>query len=571
VNEHLLPSYQILALGRSGDGDRFLKIEVRLRGQPKVPLLSMRDLQASPDKTINQLGAPPLTRAARTRFLEKAEQAFQTLEPKFRVATKPGLSRGVFILPNGTCVPRTDGLEVCLPQELRVYGDKFGCLGTLRGWKRIPELARGNTRLMLAVALAFTGPVVEALRLEPPMIQLFGDPGSGKTSTGAAVGSVWGGGDDGLFLQSWNHTANSAERLAAAFHSTFLVMDEPRTADQSQAGKTPAILQLIMRLAGGQMRGRLTDVFAPLRFETPLLSLSNESLDEMAQKWRAEIDDAHRGRLIDVPLAPGVVGAFERLHGFENHAAFSIELRKIARSHHGSAAREFLRRFAASLREDKPSIVASLQERRAMDLARRRRSVVSASRDLERIHQKLATIYAAGILAINYGILPWRRWELLDALVACERAHVDHVAQFTPVSSAAPARPTRAVVDPLERLRAHYRQNRSNFVDLRDGLLDQSSDHDHDSCAGYVNRGSDGSTELLFTNAVLLRLCGGFAQVQRLKRELEDSGWLIRDSNRPLRRRNIWKGGGRGNRVLVTTVREEAFGDYHYFDRIGVC
>ena len=97
----------------------------------------------------------------------------------------------------------------------------------------------------------------------------------------------------------------------------------------------------------------MTDNRAPLGFETPLLSLSNESLDEMAQKCRAEIDDAHRGRLIDVPLTSGVVGAFENLHGFQNHAAFSIELKKIAQSHHGQAARAFLRQLAAELREDK--------------------------------------------------------------------------------------------------------------------------------------------------------------------------------------------------------------------------
>ena len=58
-------------------------------------------------------------------------------------------------------------------KRFEVYGGKFGCLGTLPRWKRTPELARGNTQFMLAVALAFTGPVVEALGLEPPMIQLF--------------------------------------------------------------------------------------------------------------------------------------------------------------------------------------------------------------------------------------------------------------------------------------------------------------------------------------------------------------------------------------------------------------
>ena len=254
MNEHLRPSYQILALGESADGDRFLEVHVVLQGRRKARFLSMRDLQASSDKAINRLGAPLLTRPSKTKFLEQAQQAFETLKSTFHVATKSGWSEGVFVLSNGVCIPRADDLEVCLPQEIRAHGDEFGCLGTLQGWKRIPELAKGNSRFMLAVALAFTGPLVEVLRLEAPMIQLFGAPGSGKTSMGAAAGSAWGGGHDGLFLQSWNHTPHSAERLAAAHHATFLPMDETRTADQTKSSQAPPILQLVMRLAGGQVR-----------------------------------------------------------------------------------------------------------------------------------------------------------------------------------------------------------------------------------------------------------------------------------------------------------------------------
>ena len=59
---------------------------------------------------------------------------------------------------------------------------------------------------------------------------------------------------------------------------------------------------------------------------------------------------------------------------------------------------------------------------------------------------------------------------------------------------------------------------------------------------------------------LLLRLCGGPAPVRRLKDELEESGWLVRDSNRPVARRYIWKGGA-DDREHVTAVREEAFED----------
>jgi hypothetical protein len=556
MNEHLRPSYRIIALGESADGDRFVEVQVVLQGQRQSRLLSMSELQASPDKAINQLGAALLTRAARSGFLEKAQHAFQTLKPTFRVATKSGWSGGVFVIPNGVCIPRTDDLETCLPLEVRRYGDEFGCLGTLEGWDRIPELAKGNSRFMLAVALAFTGPVVELLQLESPMIQLFGAPGSGKTSMGAAAGAAWGGGQDGLFLQSWNHTLNSAERLAAAFHSTFLVMDETRTADQTQSGQAP-ILQLVMRLAGGQVRGRMTDDRAPLRFETPLLSLSNESLDEMAEKCRAEIDDAHRGRLIDVPLASGIVGAFESLRGVDNHAAFSAELKSIARHHHGRAAREFLKQFATELREDEASMEALLQERRERYLKHVRRVVISTGRDLARIHEKFATIYAGGALAIDYRILPWSMRELSEALVVCERAHVDHVARF--VSSAPSATRPPRLVDPLESLRQHVRQNRSKFADLRRGLIARNAGHDHHACPGYINRGPSGSVELLFSNDCLRQLCGGDTGVRRLKDELDKRGWLINEAKKGVTRRPIWKDAGREGRLYVTAVSEKAF------------
>jgi hypothetical protein len=119
MNEHLRPSYRIIALGESADGDRFLDVQVVLQGQRQSRLLSMSELQASPDRAINQLGAALLTRAAKNRFLEEAQHAFQTLKPTFQVATKPGWSDGIFILPNGTCVPATNDFEVCLPMVAR--------------------------------------------------------------------------------------------------------------------------------------------------------------------------------------------------------------------------------------------------------------------------------------------------------------------------------------------------------------------------------------------------------------------------------------------------------------------
>ena len=146
MNQHSPMPCRIIALGESAEGDRFLEVEVLIRGRRKTRLLSMRDLQASPDKAINQLGAPLLTRPAKANFVTEAEKAFQTRKPTFDVSTRSGWDGDVFVLPSGVAIPRTDDLETCLPPEVRRYGDEFGCLGTLEGWKRISELANGNSR-----------------------------------------------------------------------------------------------------------------------------------------------------------------------------------------------------------------------------------------------------------------------------------------------------------------------------------------------------------------------------------------------------------------------------------------
>jgi hypothetical protein len=168
-------------------------------------------------------------------------------------------------------------------------------------------------------------------------------------------------------------------------------------------------------------------------------------------------------------------------------------------------------------------------------------------------------IYAAAALAIDYQILPWSKKELWKALVTCERAHVDHVARF--VSSAPSVNRRLRPVDPLDSLRQHVLKNRPKFVDLRNGLVVRSTGHNHDSCPGYVNLGPDGSVELLFSDAFLRQLCGGVSQVKQLKDELDKRGWLIREANRGVTRRPIWKDGGRGSRLYVTAVRTKAFED----------
>ena len=548
-SEHI----QIGQLGISQDGDRFLRLTIRLGQRRRRELLSLRELEASPDQAVRALGAALITNATRAEFLKRAQDAFKMQGPAFHVVTRPGFSRGAFVYPDGTHVPERVGFDVCLRGDALARAGKYETCGTLEGWRELARLARGNPLLVLAISLAFSGPVVDFLKLEAVMMQLFGPSGAGKSVIGAVAGSVWGGGADGLFVESWNHTVNDLELLVAARRAAFVVLDETRVADQPQSGRSArsaSIASAVMRLAEGRVKGRMNEaVFAP-GASPSILSLSNNSLDEMAADLGFVIDEAHRGRLIDVPLPTGVVGAFENLHGYLNHAELCGELLRLLRLSNGVAAAEFLMRLTKPLSRDERRVIAALRSRRDRYLQRARRQIAAASRDLERVHQKFATAFAGADVAREFGILPWERELLEGALIECEAAHVEYVARVAPTT----ARRERAA-DPFDLLAAHDRARRASFVDLRAGLVDPGSDHDHAACDGYVNQGR-GGLELLFSQPKLQQICGGKAASLRVKRQLDAQGWLVRDGARLCTRRVIWAD---GRREQVVAVRAEAF------------
>jgi hypothetical protein len=380
--------------------------------------------------------------------------------------------------------------------------------------------------------------------------------GAGKSAILTAAGSVWGGRDDelGTFAESWAQTKNKVDLLAAAHSGTLLVLDDTRTFERGTRPGFSNFKEAVMRMAEGGLKGRLGDV-SSIRSRTPALSASNDSLDDMARAVGDEIDDALRGRLIDVPLPAGVVGAFEDLHGFADHAAFSVELLRVARQNYGVASEQFLDGIVRWLERDAKGLVAWLQARREAYLRLATRRPGTTSRDLTRFHQRFATIYAAGALAIFLDVLPWNYSLLWEALLACEAAHVESI-EGTASSAAAQARAD----DPLELLETHVRDRGGSFVDLRDGFIEPGGDHDHDTCDGYVNEGPDGPLEYLFSEAKLREVCGGKAGALRVKAQLAE--WLVRDTARPSTRRTIWAE-GESRREQVIAVRASFFSRRH--------
>jgi hypothetical protein len=168
----------IIAKGRCVDGRYYLKLRIRSEGKYRTEILSLDALDSDPVKTPSTLRANLFTSQARREFLQRVQGSID-LPVTFRVTTRPGWCGGAFVLPSGRVIGSSN-IAVCLAADKNNVGAKFRRKGDFKSWRRIPELARGNSRLMLAAALSFVGPLGDLLKVEQVMTQLVGEPEMGK-------------------------------------------------------------------------------------------------------------------------------------------------------------------------------------------------------------------------------------------------------------------------------------------------------------------------------------------------------------------------------------------------------
>lgn len=116
--------------------------------------------------------------------------------------------------------------ELFIPEAPQL-SDIFEPSGTLEDWQKnvaIPCL--GNPLLELAIAFAFTGPLLEPCGLEGGGLHFFGPSSCGKTTALKVAGSVCGGGGKYGYIRQWRATDNALEGTAATHCDNLLCLDE---------------------------------------------------------------------------------------------------------------------------------------------------------------------------------------------------------------------------------------------------------------------------------------------------------------------------------------------------------
>jgi len=297
-----------------------------------------------------------------------------------------------FVLP-GKVYGIQPNERIVLQQEQ--VTENYSVTGTLPEWQqKIGNLCVGNSRLILAICAALSGPMLELLGEENFGVHLSGGSSVGKTTALHVATSVW-----GVPLASWRTTDNAAEALAGAANDTALFLDE-----LSQVGGAAADAMAYMLGNGsGKARARRDgSARVPLQFRLVFLSTGEIGLASKMQECGKQAKAGQTVRFIEIAADAGKgYGLFENIHEANDGNQLSLALKDHVKNFRGSVGDAFLR----ALVEQR----ADIGER--VGRARRRwveeHTPTGSDGQVQRVAQKFGLIAAVGELAVHLGILPW--------------------------------------------------------------------------------------------------------------------------------------------------------------------
>lgn len=366
---------------------------------------------------------------------------------KVRVVLQIGWHHGCFVLPDRTIGHNGEDI-LFQPPDVSVE-HKIRQAGTLEVWRdQVARYCVGNSRLAFAVSAAFAAALLSPLQHEGTGFHLRGMSSTGKTTALRVAGSVWGGGGEHGYIDTWRGTANGLEGKAAFHNHALLCLDEISQADDRDIG------DVIYLLSNGHPKNRMTKQVTmrpAAAFRLLYLSTGERSFEEMMMAAGRRPKGGQQLRLADIPADAGCrMGVFEDLHDFSAPDQLARHLIAATSKVYGVAILGFLERLVSQL-ADSRNRVRHLQQQFVSA------NVPEASAgEVYRVASTFGLVAGAGELASDLGITGW---PVMAAARAVQRCFVDWLA----------ARGSTGALDVeygIQRIREFIAQNTARFQEI---------------------------------------------------------------------------------------------------------
>lgn len=335
-----------------------------------------------------------------------------------RCVNKTGWADKVYVLPH-----RTIGAQHSEPVIYQASErlDPYHINGTLADWQHhVSSLCVGNSRLALAVSMAFAAPLLRLMGTEGGGIHLMGGSSTGKSTAQVLACSVMGNPEH--YKKSWRATGNGLEGTATAHNDGLLVLDEIGEVQGKELG------EIAYMLGNGQGKQRANRHGAARPQMTWLILFLSSGEVDLTRHMAESGKIARTGqemRLLSVEADSGKgYGLFEHLHqdtpndtahAKDAAARFASRITEAAKRYYGSAFVAYLEQLTTKHIDNEflPSLKA--QEKDFMQS----HVPMGADGQVQRAAKRFAIIGIAGELATQWGITKWPKGEALQAAATC--------------------------------------------------------------------------------------------------------------------------------------------------------
>lgn len=418
-----------------------------------------------------------------------------------------GWHRGVFVLPDKSYGQSDERVILQTANARKV--SPFAISGTLQDWQNnIGAKCVGNSRIILAVCVSLTGPLLDALKLENGGFHFRGQSSSGKTKTLSVAASIYGG---KAMVRVWRATGNAIESLAREHNDTVLLLDELGQVESQEAG------DIAYTLGNGQTKARANvngDAKETSTWRLLFISTGEIGLADHVAAGGGSIKAGQEVRMLDIPSdANAGYGVFENIHGATSPAVFADSLQTLSETYYGSPADALLTKLTEPGGLERAAAYIRQQQNEFV----RQYVPVNAHGQVTRAATRFGAVAGVGEYCISIGILPWDAGHAIGGVRQC------YLAWLEARGDGSASEEIRAVAQVIEYLE---RNGESRFTLINvDGFEDNVGQRTINR-TGFRKILDDGSTEFwVLTGMYKTEMCRGF-DFKLVTRVLKDHGYL---------------------------------------------
>lgn len=409
----------------SGEYELLLEFET-IGGQKESISVRRDEFDASLHKRLRKLGAniSPNFEAMKSRYsaVLATEHTVPSLVRAPRTGWRPS---GAFVLP--TRVVGKHRERSLMPPRLSKVAAQWPLptRGSLDAWKRAIEDTKSSSLLMFCAALPFAAATLRHSGRPSFGFLLYGKSKRGKSTATLVCSSAIGIGAESN-LPNFNATDAALGELPAIFNDLPTPINELGASTAKGAGLSHFLENFSYKV--GESTTRQYSSFASVTMDTSasvqrdlhtiLLASSEKSARDIAQSANHSRAQGATIRLCDLPIMDdGMDDIFDLCPLSKDRVTRSKRrlgaIREGVKTAHGRPIREFTRSFQRS--EE-----ASLK---TLDAERERfvgkMSAEDDTPEVDHVLDNFALIYAAGALAVSFGILPYSKKQLRIAVGVC--------------------------------------------------------------------------------------------------------------------------------------------------------